>query len=275
MSFHAPQQPPRRMRTLFMSDLHLGARASRAREILAFLHAHEADTIYLVGDIFDIWHGGRLHWSPVHDAVIAEFNRRVRAGTRIIYLSGNHDAALRRPNAPRLPDGWELREKVTHRTASGQDYLVIHGDQCDVRFLRWHWMTRIGSRADAAIRAFDAWLGRRFGRDDLLPKETTIKRLIGAFNGLFVMAGAFERKLVALAEAEGRAGVVCGHSHKPGLHKVGDTVFANCGDWVDSLTALGEEADGALHLIQWSPSPALRPAQRPAMEPGLVNGERM
>ena len=271
MSPRVPATEPRQLRSLFLSDLHLGARACRPRAILDFLQVHEAETIFLVGDIFDLWHGGHAHWSPVHEAVVAELERKARMGARVIYLAGNHDAPLRTPGAASLPEGWELREAVIHRTADGQRYLVLHGDQCDPRFLRWHWMTRVGSRADAALRALDAWLGRRIGRDDLSQSETTIKRAISTFNGLFVMGGAFERRLVALAQAAGMQGVVCGHSHKPGLHQVGQTVFANCGDWVDNCTALGEDQAGTLELIAWDVVPERDAVHGLAGQAGLAD----
>ncbi len=250
-------------RALFLSDLHLGARASRPRAVLDFLRAHDAATIYLVGDVFDLWHGGRIHWGPAHDALIAELERRATSGTRVICLPGNHDAPLRDPGAARLPRGWELREALTHRAADGRRYLVLHGDQCDARLLRLHIMTRIGSRADAAIRTLDAWLTRRFGRAGPRP-DSPLRRAITAFNGLFVMGGRFERRLIALARAAGTQGVICGHSHKPMLRELDGALYANCGDWVDSLTAMVEDDDGSLRLISWQNQPA--PSHPPANE---------
>jgi len=245
-------------RALFLSDLHLGARASRPHVVLEFLRQHSAETIYLVGDIFDLWHGGRIHWSHVHDAVVAELTRRIATGSRVIYLAGNHDAVLREPGAARLPDGWELREALTHKAADGRRYLVLHGDQCDARILRFHIMTRIGSRADAAIRGFEAWLSDRFERREP-DRDTPIRRVMAVVNSLFVLGGRFERRLVALAKAADTDGVVCGHSHKAGMHMIDGALYANCGDWVDSLTALVETETGAFRLIEWQPQPAETP----------------
>lgn len=107
----------RTMRSLFLSDLHLGARASRPSQVLAFLRNIDAETIYLVGDIFDLWHGGRVHWGDAHEAVMDAFRERRRNGTRIVYLPGNHDAAMRAPDA--AVAGWELREAVIHHAADG------------------------------------------------------------------------------------------------------------------------------------------------------------
>lgn len=247
---------PARQRALFLSDLHLGARAARPGLVLDFLAAHEAETIYLVGDIFDLWHGARVDWSDKAEAVVRTLSARVRAGTRVIYLAGNHDAVLREPGAARLPDGWELREAMTHRAADGQRYLVLHGDQADVRLFRLHIMTRIGSRAEAALRAVDAWLGK--GRRVPKPPagRSRIERMIAKFNGLFVMGGRFERRLVTLAKAAEVDGVICGHSHRPALREVDGALYANCGDWVDSFTALTEDHDGAIRLVAWAPATA-------------------
>lgn len=266
--------PRRSIRSLFLSDLHLGARASQPAAILSFLRAHEAERIYLVGDVFDLWNGGKVHWSEIHDAVICELNRQVQNGVQVIFLAGNHDARLREPGVAKLPDGWELREAVRHVTADGRSFLVLHGDQCDRRFLRWHWMTRLGSRADAALRAIDAWLGRNFGRRDAsAAKQTMVQRLVGAFNALFVMGGVFERRLTALAEAVGMDGVICGHSHEPDIHLVGEIVFANCGDWVDSCTALAEENDGSLRLVEWAQIVSAEPDRCEPFNLSAVYGE--
>lgn len=260
------------LRALFLSDFHLGARSSHPRAVLDFLSEHDAETIYLVGDIFDIWHGGAVHWSPEHDEVLAELSRRAGAGTRVVYLAGNHDAPLRLPGAARLPEGWEQREALVHRAGDGRSYLVLHGDQCDNRLLRLHAMTRLGSRADAAFRGLDDWLGRRISRWDSTLGESPIRLGMRAFNGLLVMAGRFESRLMSLARAAGTDGVICGHSHKPALRELEGGLYANCGDWVDSFTALAERHDGALALIQWAPEAATRPLPEAAEAGAMARG---
>ncbi|EAU46064.1 UDP-2,3-diacylglucosamine diphosphatase [Salipiger bermudensis] len=254
----------RTMRSLFLSDLHLGARASRPSQVLAFLRNIEAETIYLVGDIFDLWHGGRVHWTDAHETVMDEFRQRRRNGTRIVYLPGNHDAAMRAPDA--AVEGWELREAVIHHAADDRRYLVLHGDQCDPRILRWHAMTRLGSRLDAMLRQVDDWQRRR--GDVPAGTQSHAQRVIGHANQLLAMGDRFERRLIKLARAAGTGGVICGHSHKPGLRQHGEMVYANCGDWIDSLTAMTEDAQGTLSLVKFAapaPSPA---ASKPAAGKG-------
>ncbi len=249
----------RTMRSLFLSDLHLGARASRPTQILAFLKNIDAETIYLVGDVFDLWHGGRVHWGDAHEAVMDAFRERRRNGARIVYLPGNHDTAMRAPGA--AVEGWELREAVIHRAADGRRYLVLHGDQCDPRILRWHAMTRLGSRLDAMLRQVDDWQRQR----GHVPAGTQspAQRVIARANQLLAMGDRFERRLIKLARAAGTEGVICGHSHQPGLRAHGEMLYANCGDWIDSLTAMTEDLQGSLSLVEYA-APALPAAPKPA-----------
>ncbi|MBD3786097.1 MAG: UDP-2,3-diacylglucosamine diphosphatase [Sphingomonadales bacterium] len=256
--------PRRQLRSLFVSDLHLGARGSRAADFLRFLQETEAETIYLVGDILDIWHIGTVHWSATHDAILAELKTRARDGVRVVYLPGNHDVAMKRYyGAP--CDGFELAESVIHEAADGQRYLVLHGDQCDARIFRWHVMTRIGSRADAALRATDAWLRRQL---HLTRERGIIEAMISGVNTLMTIGNGFEARLIALARGAGLDGVICGHFHKAALHETEGLLYANCGDWVDSLTALAEGHDGALRMLQWVPvaAPETLGELRPAAE---------
>ncbi|WP_226624588.1 UDP-2,3-diacylglucosamine diphosphatase [Alloyangia pacifica] len=256
-------------RSLFISDLHLGARACRAAPILEFLRGVDAETIYLVGDIFDLWHGGRLHWAAAHDAIMAELRARATAGTRVVYLPGNHDATMRDPGA--AIEGWELREAVIHTAADGRRYLVLHGDQCDPRILRWHFMTRLGSRADALLRQLDGYLRRRAGLTEW--EQSFVDRVLAGANTLLAMGDGFERKLTKLAGAAGAMGVICGHSHKPGLRRHNGVVYANCGDWVDSLTALAEDFDGEMRLLSYERATATAAAPRPAAAARPVEGK--
>ncbi|SOC16119.1 UDP-2,3-diacylglucosamine pyrophosphatase LpxH [Rhodobacter sp. JA431] len=255
------QLPRRRFRTLFLSDLHLGARGCRADDILEFLKTVEADTIYLVGDILDIWHPGKVHWGAKQDAIWEDLTRRHTEGARVVYLPGNHDAALRPGGGGRL-DRFECADSLTHIAADGARYLVLHGDQCDARIFRFHLMTRIGSRADAALRAVDAWL--RHLRPSM--ERGVFELLISGVNQLMMVGNGFEQRLAALAKAGNHDGVVCGHFHKAALRESEGITYANCGDWVDSRTALVETFDGSLQLIEWQAAPEAVPTSGPMAE---------
>lgn len=238
-------------RTLFISDLHLGARGSEAQNILDFLKCCRAETVYLVGDIFDLWHVGKVHWSSVHNDIVAELNRFSEDGARLFYLVGNHDRLAKETVQKHLPKA-EFCETVMHQTADKKTYLVLHGDQADRRFLRWHFMTLLGSRLDAFLRGMD----HKISRDRDISQKKLFKRLIDLFNGMMAMGERFETLLVATAKEAGANGVICGHSHRPIVRRHGDMTYANCGDWVDSLTALTEDQNGRIELLRWHPEPA-------------------
>ncbi|MDT8856238.1 UDP-2,3-diacylglucosamine diphosphatase [Paracoccaceae bacterium Fryx2] len=248
-----PAQRPGRARhhhrSLFLSDLHLGARNCDAGRILGFLTEHDADTFYLVGDIFDIWHVRKPHWTPVHDAIVAILRTRAQRGARIVYLSGNHDAAKHRHHEGFLGPV-EVAEHAFHVAADGRRYLVLHGDVCDARWLRWHALTRLGSRADESLRSLDAWLRRLRNRADP-ERATTIQMLLSCVNGLLSFGTRFETRLADLARRHDQDGVICGHFHKAALHGDHGVVYANCGDWVDSCTAIAEHRDGTLMRLAW------------------------
>ena len=256
---------PRHHRAMFLSDLHLGARGCRADLILGFLQRNTADTIYLVGDILDLWHPLTCAWSPAHDRIIDTFAAHAAAGGRLIYLVGNHDHAMRDAAYSDLLPA-EVRTEITHVTADGQRYLVVHGDVCDLRFLRPHIFTRIGSRIDGMLRATDGWL--RALRRRLDPEDRTpIEMLLSWLNAAIYAGQAHERRLIPLARQTGHDGVICGHFHIAALHDDHGLTYANCGDWVDSFTALGEAPDGRLTLLD-----GRKPLPQPVTHPAPLGG---
>jgi UDP-2,3-diacylglucosamine pyrophosphatase LpxH len=234
-------------RALFLSDLHLGSLGCRADLVLDFLSRNSAPVIYLVGDILDIWHPLRVHWTATHDAIIDHLCRQAEAGVRLVYLVGNHDAEIRRDAGhTNLPV--EIAEDAVHETAHGQRYLVLHGDICDSRLMRWHICTRIGSRVDSVLRMMDHSL--RNLRHRMHPeKRSFIQALLSWVNSALSFGHGHEKRLVTLAKARGHDGVICGHFHLAGLHHNHGLLYANCGDWVDSFTAIAEDHMGRLSVV--------------------------
>jgi UDP-2,3-diacylglucosamine pyrophosphatase LpxH len=236
---------PRR-RTLFISDLHLGALSSRADLVLTFLELHPAETYVLAGDILDLWHPLLPHWTADDQAVIDHLRARARAGARLIYVRGNHD-----PDPALIPAHAKLPAlfvpSYVHITAKGQCFLVIHGDEADGRLIRLHAMTRIGSRIDHALRCCDTVL-RKFSR-----RRPHVRGVIDwvllASNAVRYRGRSYERRIVGLARAKGLDGVICGHFHIAALHRYFGLTYANCGDWVDSMTALEDPGNGELRRL--------------------------
>jgi UDP-2,3-diacylglucosamine pyrophosphatase LpxH len=234
-------------RTLFLSDLHLGALGSRPDRLLWFLERHEAETYVLVGDILDLWRPLLPHWTPNDQRVVDLLNRRAGRGAKLILVPGNHD-----PDPTLAPDHARLdatiHHRYVHRTVAGERFLVVHGDEVDTRLVRSHLATRIGSLVDHTLRRMDevarAWRGRSRGE-----VRSAIEALLVWINARAYAGHAHERRLIEIARIEGADGVICGHFHIPGLHDLHGLTYANCGDWVDSCTAIAECANGTLHLL--------------------------
>jgi UDP-2,3-diacylglucosamine pyrophosphatase LpxH len=235
------------LRTLFLSDLHLGALGARADRLLDFLETTPAEHYVLVGDVLDLWQPLLPNWGREDQAVVDHLRQRQRDGARIAYLTGNHD-----PFPDRAPAGRRVpvvpQDEIVHAAADGRLYLVLHGDVVDSRLLRTHAVTRIGSRIDHGLRRIDLMLGALFRRSTG-DARTTIGWLIAVLNRLLYARRLHERRLVALARARGLDGVICGHFHLADLNEDHGLIYANCGDWVDSFTAVGERHDGTLCLL--------------------------
>ena len=233
--------PPVRMRvrTLFISDLHLGTRACQAEPLLDLLQCCEADLIYLVGDVVDGWRlKARWHWPRSHDDIVRCLLRKQHDGTRIVYIPGNHDEFLRHSIGLHL-GGIEVAGQSIHPTADGRRYLVVHGDQFDPALGRMRRLAGLGIWLyAAAVLVHDAVTGwrRRHGR--------------GAARRAARIA-AFERALAAEARRQQMHGVICGHVHQPALHDLLGVHYVNTGDWVESCTAVVEHPDGRLDLLRW------------------------
>jgi UDP-2,3-diacylglucosamine pyrophosphatase LpxH len=236
---------------VFLSDTHLGLRASRSEYLLDFLRNTECEHLYLVGDIVDIWKMRTgWHWTQVHNDLVREVLRKARNGTRVTYVPGNHDELFRA-----YPDfqfaGLEVRREAEHRTADGRRFLVLHGDEFDCVVMNNKWLAHLGSGVYDLLLWINRWFnaGRRrlgFGYWSL---SAYLKRRV---KEAVKYIGNFEEAVVRSARERGMQGVICGHIHHAVISDFGGVVYANCGDWVESCTALAEEPDGSLRLIHWA-----------------------
>ena len=243
--------PVRLHRTLFLSDLHLGALGSRADLILSFLHANRAETYVLVGDVLDLWHPLLPHWTEEAQLVLQHLRDRQADGAVIHYLRGNHD-----PDPGRAPLDKRLDvvpvESLIHNGKDQRRYLVLHGDVVDARLVRSHVMTRLGSRIDHLLRRLDRGLSV-LRRGTPAEARSAIETLLAGVNAMLYRSRSHERRLVEMARQHGADGVICGHFHIADLHDAHGMIYANCGDWLDSMTALAEAHDGALRLLTGRP----------------------
>ncbi|WP_040620366.1 UDP-2,3-diacylglucosamine diphosphatase [Rhodovulum sp. PH10] len=241
----------RRFRTLFISDVHLGTRGCQADRLLDFLRVHDADTIYLVGDIVDGWHlKSSWYWPQAHNDVVQKFLRKSRKGARLVYVPGNHDEFLRDYYGTHF-GGIEVVEHAVHVGPTGKKYLVIHGDLFDLVVSHARWLALLGDKAyDLAITVNRLWNGltRRLGFNYWSFSKWAKLKVKNAVNYI----GDFERALAAEAQHHGVEGVICGHIHHAVMHDGYGTHYINCGDWVESCTAVAEHFDGRFEIITWT-----------------------
>ena len=244
-------RPAQRFRTLFISDVHLGTRGCRADLLLDFLRHHEADTIYLVGDIVDCWRLRRSwYWPQTHNDVVQKLLRQARKGARVYFIPGNHDDVIRGYYGTHF-GGVEVVERHIHTAADGKKYLVIHGDEFDVVVRYAKWLAFLGDGAYTLalwINRYFNLIRRAFGFSYWSLSAWLKLKVKNAVNFI----GEFESALADAARKHVASGVICGHIHHPTIRDLRGVRYMNTGDWVESCTALAEDASGAFQLIHWT-----------------------
>jgi UDP-2,3-diacylglucosamine pyrophosphatase LpxH len=240
-----------RVRTMFLSDLHLGTKGCQADALLSFLRRYDAETIYLVGDIVDGWRlRSGWYWPQSHNDVVQKLLRKVRKGSALIYVPGNHDEFLRDYVGVNL-GGIELAEHAIHETANGKRYLVIHGDQFDLVVRHARWIALLGDGAYSTALFVNTYLNiarRKLGLTYWSLSAWAKLKVKNAVNFI----SRFEELLAAEALRQDVDGVICGHIHHAVMHKDFGVSYVNTGDWVESCTVVVEHWDGTLELIRWN-----------------------
>jgi len=247
-----------RVRALFISDVHLGTRTAQAPRLLQFLKQYEADTIYLVGDIIDFWRVRRGPvWPQSHNDVLQKLMRKVRKGTRLILIPGNHDEGLR-DYAGMQFGGVEIHRDHVHVTARGGRYVVMHGDEFDMVVRTAKWLALLGDRGyELALWLNNPlnWARRHLG----LGYWSLSACLKNRVKKAMAFIGAFEEAVAAEARRRAADGIICGHIHHAADRLFEGVHYLNCGDWVESCTAIVESHAGDLQVIHWADQvPGLR-----------------
>jgi UDP-2,3-diacylglucosamine pyrophosphatase LpxH len=242
---------PDGLRTIWLSDIHLGSRACRVDLLLDFLRRTECETLYLVGDIVDLERMRRsFYWPESHTEVLRAILEKSQQGTRVIYIPGNHDDDFRALAGQTLGPV-EISRRAVHVTRDGRRLLVLHGDEFD-HFLGCRSLANLaGAFAYCALLGLNRlvhWWHGLLGR----PYWSLAQHLKSRFPKAVRYVENFERACIRAAREEGMDGVVCGHIHRAAIIDDGDFVYCNDGDWVESCTAIAEDMSGALALIRWT-----------------------
>ncbi len=240
------------LRTVWVSDVHLGSRSCRATLLADFLRRVRCDVLYLVGDIIDLESLRRdFYWPSSHTEVLQLILKKSREGTRIVYIPGNHDDDLRSLAGVKLGN-IEIASEAIHTTADGRRLLVLHGDQFDAVVRGRSFGVVIGAlacRSLLTLNRFVHWLHDLRG----LPYWSLAQHVKSRFGFVRRYVERYQRATLVAAREAGVDGVVCGHIHKADAAEVDGLFYYNDGDWVESCTALVEDQLGRLSLLAWRP----------------------
>jgi UDP-2,3-diacylglucosamine pyrophosphatase LpxH len=236
-----------RLRSVFVSDVHLGSRDCRARELLQFLESFEADYLFLIGDIVDFWSLRRaFYWPEEHNEVLRAILAKAKEGTKVIYVPGNHDDNIRE-FCGSMFGNMSIRRKYVHATADGREFLIMHGDEFDTAVKYSRWLARFGATAYEFMMRLNRSVNacrRAFG----MPYWSLATYLKLRLPKAVQYVAAFEHAAAQAALSRNLDGIVCGHIHRAGMRQIDGVLYCNDGDWVESCTALVESGSGELSL---------------------------
>ncbi|WEN41911.1 UDP-2,3-diacylglucosamine hydrolase [Thauera sp. GDN1] len=239
------------VRAIFISDVHLGTRACQAESLLGFLREHESEYLYLLGDIIDFWAMNRsVQWAGAHNTVVQKVLRRARHGCQVFFIPGNHDEALREYAGIAFGD-IRVESEWIHETLDGRRYWLVHGDEYDQVTRHHRWVAVLGDVGYNALVRINLVLSRvrralrRPGYWSLAgyAKQKVKKAVSFIFD--------FEDAVAHAAQQRGVDGVVCGHIHWAADRRIGKVRYLNCGDWVDTCSAIVEHYDGRIEVVHW------------------------
>lgn len=242
--------PTQQYNALFLSDIHLGYKDCKADYLIDFLQKNHAKTIYLIGDIIDIWSlKKQFHWPASHNAVLSLLIEKSRTGTKVVYIPGNHDEDLKLYWGEKFND-IDVCKRYEHTTQGGKKLLLLHGDDFDGEVC----FSKLSAKLGDTLYDFLLFMNRHFNR---------IRRHFGYH--YWSLAAHIKSKVPKAKEAISRYknsavkeakklgfdGIVCGHIHHPEIDCIDNILYCNDGDWIESCTALVETTSGDLELVHW------------------------
>ena len=241
-------------RSIFVSDIHFGTRDCKADQLNNFLKHNTCETLYLVGDIIDVWKitQNKWRWKQSHSNAIRRILGHAKRGTRVVYVAGNHDEFLR----PLIQYGFsfgrvEIVNQCEHIGRDGKHYLVTHGDLFDGITKLAPWLVFLGDKAyDFVLKLNSSFnsIRHRLGFGYWSLSRFLKHKVKTSANFIF----QFERNLAAYCRKRGFDGVICGHIHHAEIRDIDGITYMNDGDWVESMTALVEHHSGKWEIITWT-----------------------
>ncbi len=240
-------------RSIFISDIHLGSKNSKADFLNDFLKHNTCNTLYLVGDIIDFWQvqQNKWKWKKSHTDVVRKI-LKISKKTRVVYVVGNHDEFLR----PLIPFGIsfgniEIVNRMDHICVNGERFLIIHGDAFDGISKLSPWLCFLGDRAYDFVLDLNTkfnWIRHKLGFGYWSFSKFLKQKVKGAVDFVF----DFESNIIEYCRRKHYTGVCCGHIHKPEVKYIEDIMYLNSGDFVENCSAIVENFDGTFEIIHWN-----------------------
>jgi UDP-2,3-diacylglucosamine pyrophosphatase LpxH len=241
---------PLKLRTVFVSDIHLGFKGCSADLLLDFLHSVEMEYLFLVGDIIDVWSMKKsMFWPQSHNNVVRTILGKAKRGTKVIFVPGNHDEIFREFDGA-VFGNLEIHNDYIHVGADGRRMLILHGDEFDSVVKFSPWLAKVGSNIYDILLAMNPyinWWRRLFD----LPHWSLSAYLKNKTKKACQYIGSFEESVAQAARKRGVDAVVCGHIHRAEMREIEGVLYCNDGDWVESCSSLVEDMNGQLRLIDW------------------------
>ncbi len=245
------ESKPLKVKTVIISDVHLGSHDCKIREVNHFLKHTRCDRLILNGDIIDAWKLKQTgYWPKSHTRFVRLILKKLeKKDTEVIYLRGNHDDVLAK-FLPIMFEKFSIVEDYVYETPRGK-YLILHGDVFDTITKNFVFLAYIGDWGYTQLmrinRLYNKWRAWQ-GKDYYSLSKAVKARVKQAVNHI----SHFEEHIARLAQSRGCTGVMCGHIHTAANHMIGDIHYLNSGDWVESLTAIVEHLDGRFELVDFA-----------------------
>jgi UDP-2,3-diacylglucosamine pyrophosphatase LpxH len=240
-----------KFRTIIISDVHLGAPDCRVEKANYFLKHTQCDRLILNGDIIDGWSLRRKGgWLRAHTRFVRLVLKKMeKHGTEVIYIRGNHDDVLAKV-LPLSFDNLRIVEDFVHVTADGKRYICLHGDAFDAVTQNSKFMAILGDIGYQGLLKLNRYYNRyrRWrGKEPYSLSKAIKARVKSAVNYI----SRFEESVVKYARRRDCDGFICGHIHSAADRMIDGMRYLNCGDWVESCTAIVEHDDGRLEVIDF------------------------
>lgn len=237
-------------KSIWISDIHLGTRGCSSSELLSFLRHTESENLFLVGDIVDMWQLSRKwYWPKEHNEVVQKFLRKSRKGTKVVYIPGNHDEAVR-DFLPMMIGDIQVSKEYEYLSISGKKLLVTHGDLYDIITTYHKWLARLGDWGYVTlieVNRYLNWIRRKLNMGHW-SLSSYVKRKVKSAASFI---GNFEEALAEACRIRHFDGIIAGHIHHAEIRMIDRILYMNDGDFVESRSALAETHSGDFVVLEW------------------------